>query len=43
MTGARGGEAYDMVQLLRPELKVYFLNAAVKFAKDGSHTIVEAK
>jgi rhodanese-related sulfurtransferase len=43
MTGARSGEAYDMVQLLRPELKVYFLNAAVKFAKDGSHTIVEAK
>jgi rhodanese-related sulfurtransferase len=43
MTGARGGEAYDMVQLLRPELKVYFLNAAVKFAKDGSYTIVEAK
>jgi rhodanese-related sulfurtransferase len=40
-TGARGGEAYDMVQLLRPELKVYFLNAAVKFAKDGSYTIVE--
>jgi len=43
MTGARSGEAYDMVKLLRPELKVYFLNAAVKFAKDGSHTIVEAK
>jgi len=42
-TGARGGEAYDMVQLLRPELKVYFLNAAVKFAKDGTYTIVEVK
>ncbi|BAV34423.1 sulfurtransferase [Sulfuricaulis limicola] len=42
-TGARGGEAYDMVKLLRPELKVYFLNAAVKFAKDGSYTIVEVK
>jgi len=42
-TGARSGEAYDIAQLLRPELKVYFLNAAVKFAKDGSHTIVEAK
>jgi rhodanese-related sulfurtransferase len=39
-TGARGGEAYDIVQLLRPELKVYFLDAAVKFAKDGSYTIV---
>jgi rhodanese-related sulfurtransferase len=42
-TGARGGEAYDMVKLLRPELKVYFLNAAVKFAKDGSYTLVEVK
>jgi rhodanese-related sulfurtransferase len=40
-TGARGGEAYDIVKLLRPELKVYFLDAAVKFAKDGSYTIVE--
>jgi rhodanese-related sulfurtransferase len=39
-TGARGGEAYDMVKLLRPELNVYFLDAAVKFAKDGSYTIV---
>lgn len=43
VTGARGGEAYDMVQLLRPELKAYFLNAAVKFAKDGTYTIVEVK
>jgi rhodanese-related sulfurtransferase len=42
-TGARGGEAYDMVKLLRPELKVYFLDAAVKFAKDGSYTIIEVK
>ena len=40
-TGARGGEAYDMIQLLRPELKVYFLDAAVKIAKDGSYTIVQ--
>ncbi|MEW6331046.1 MAG: rhodanese-like domain-containing protein [Pseudomonadota bacterium] len=42
-TGARGGEAYDIVQLLRPGLQVYFLNAAVKFAKDGSYTITEVK
>lgn len=39
-TGARGGEAYDMVKLLRPELNVYYLDAAVKFAKDGSYSIV---
>jgi rhodanese-related sulfurtransferase len=43
LTGARSGEAYDIVQLLRPELKVYFLAAAVKIAKDGSYTIVEVK
>lgn len=42
-TGARSGEAYDIVQLLRPELKAYFLNGKVKFANDGSYTIVEAK
>jgi rhodanese-related sulfurtransferase len=42
-TGARGGEAYDIVQLLRPGLQVYFLNAAVKFAKDGTYTIAEVK
>ncbi|WP_372522603.1 rhodanese-like domain-containing protein [Sulfuricaulis sp.] len=42
-TGARSGEAYDLVQLLRPKLKAYFINGSVKFAEDGSHTIVEAK
>jgi rhodanese-related sulfurtransferase len=41
ITGARSGEAYDIVQLLRPELKAYFLDAAVKIAKDGSYTIVQ--
>jgi rhodanese-related sulfurtransferase len=41
--GVRGGEAYDIVQLLRPELKVYFLKAALKIAKDGSYTIIEVK
>lgn len=42
-TGARGGEAYDIVQLVRPELKVYFFNGKVKFTADGSYTLVEAK
>ena len=42
-TGARSGEAYDVVQLLRPELKVYFLNDKVKFAENGSYTITESK
>ena len=42
-TGARSGEAYDIVQLLRPELKAYFFNGKVKFAANGGYTIVEAK
>ena len=42
-TGARSGEAYDIVQLLRPELKAYFFSGKVKFAGDGSYTIIEAK
>jgi rhodanese-related sulfurtransferase len=42
-TGARSGEAYDIVQLLRPELKAYFLSGKVKFAENGSYTIIEAK
>ncbi len=35
-TGARAGEAYDIVKMKRDELKVYFLDANVKFHKDGS-------
>jgi rhodanese-related sulfurtransferase len=42
-TGARSGEAYDIVQLLRPELKAYFFSGKVKFAGDGSYTIIDAK
>lgn len=37
--GGRSGEAYDMVQLYRPALKAYFLNADIKWAADGSYTI----
>jgi len=36
-TGAKSGEAYYMVQDLRPELKkVYYLDAEVKYNKDGT-------
>jgi rhodanese-related sulfurtransferase len=36
-TGARSGEAYYMVQDLRPELKeVYYLEAETVYNKDGS-------
>jgi len=39
-TGARSGEAYYMVQDIRPELKnVYYLEAEAIFNKDGSYTI----
>jgi rhodanese-related sulfurtransferase len=39
-TGARSGEAYYMLQDLRPELKeVYYLEAEVAFEKDGAYTI----
>lgn len=38
-TGAKSGEAFYMVQDLRPELKnVYYLDAECTYGKDGSHT-----
>ena len=43
-TGARSGEAYYMVQDIRPKLKdVYYLEAEITFNKDGSFKIVEPK
>ena len=42
-TGARAGEGYDMVKLVRPALKTYFLNADIKFGKDGSYSMLEKK
>lgn len=42
-TGARSGEAYYMVQDLRPKLKtVFYLEGELTFNKDGSFTITEA-
>ena len=35
-TGARAGEAYDLVKMKREDLRVYFLDANVAFNKDGS-------
>jgi rhodanese-related sulfurtransferase len=37
--GGRSGEAYDMVKLYKPELKTVFLDAEIKWLKDGSYTI----
>lgn len=42
-SAGRGGEAHDMAKLLRPELKTYFPNANIKWAKDGSYTMTEIK
>ena len=43
-TGARSGEAFYMVQDIRPELKkVYYLEAEITFKKDGSYSMVEPK
>ncbi|TSA17916.1 MAG: rhodanese-like domain-containing protein [Betaproteobacteria bacterium] len=39
-TGARSGEAYDTAKLLRAELNIYFLDAKVRYAGDGTFSIV---
>jgi rhodanese-related sulfurtransferase len=38
-TGARSGEAYDMVKLYRAEVQAYFLDAEAKFTADGSYSM----
>ncbi|HMW16243.1 MAG TPA: rhodanese-like domain-containing protein [Accumulibacter sp.] len=42
-TSARSGEAHDMTKLYKPSLQTYFLDADIKWSKDGSYTIVEKK
>jgi rhodanese-related sulfurtransferase len=37
--GSRSGEAFDMVKLYKPEIKPVFLDAAIKWSKDGAYTI----
>lgn len=39
----RGGEAHDMVKLLKPALKTYFTNAEIKWTPDGSYAMKELK
>jgi rhodanese-related sulfurtransferase len=39
-TGARSGEAYDIVTLLREDLEVYFVNAEITYNPDGTQTYV---
>lgn len=38
-TGARSGEAYDTVKLLRPEVQAWFIDAKIKYAGDGSYAM----
>ena len=42
-TGARSGEAYDTVKLLRDEVKAYFLDVTIKFNGDGTYSITQKK
>jgi len=43
-TGAKSGEAYYMLQDMRPDLKkVQYLDAECKYKKDGSFTITKPK
>lgn len=37
--GSRSGEAHDMVKLYKPEIKTVFLDANIKWTKDGAYTI----
>lgn len=39
--GGIAGEAHDVMQVLRPTLITYFLNAEITFQKDGGYHLVE--
>ena len=41
--GGRSGEAHDMAKLYKPELKTVFLDADIKWTKDGVATITAKK
>jgi len=38
-SGGLAGEAYDIVKMLRDDLKIYFLEAEISHNKDGSYTL----
>jgi rhodanese-related sulfurtransferase len=40
-TGARSGEAYDIVKMLDEERKVFFLDATLEFEGDGKYAIAQ--
>jgi rhodanese-related sulfurtransferase len=37
--GGRSGEAHDLVKLYKPSMKTVFLDAEIKWTKDGNNTI----
>ncbi len=39
-TGARSGEAYDIVKLEKEEMEVLFLDAEVTYKKDGNYEVI---
>ena len=39
--GVMAGEAYDVMQILNPELNSYYLNAGITFKADGTYSIVD--
>ena len=39
--GGLAGEAHDVMQVLRPELRTYYLNAEITFNNDGGYHLVE--
>ncbi len=40
-TGARSGEAYDIVKMLKEDMQVYFVDATTTYGKDGKHMFVQ--
>lgn len=42
-SGGPSGEAYDIAKQKKPSLVAYFLDAELKFLKDGTYTLVEDK
>lgn len=41
-TGARSGEAYDIVKMAREDMKIYFLDATLTHAQDGTYKLEPA-
>jgi len=40
-TGARSGEAYDIVKMVKEDMKVYFLDATVTYKNDGTYELAQ--